>query len=140
MFTFLGFDFHWAPSFKDPKRYVLKRKTNKDKYRQSLRNMKDWIRKARSWPLKMIISSLRKKLLGYWNYYCVGANSQMTSRYLRAVTRLMFKWLNRRSQRKSYTWEQFFRHWKGDWRIPMPRVVETWGGQRPIQQKMEMSQ
>jgi len=140
MFTFLGFDFHWAPSFKDPKRYVLKRKTNKDKYRQSLRNMKDWIRKVRSWPLKMIISSLRKKLLGYWNYYCVGANSQMTSRYLRAVTRLMFKWLNRRSQRKSYTWEQFFRHWKGDWRIPMPRVVETWGGQRPIQQKMEMSQ
>jgi len=140
MFTFLGFDFHWAPSFRNPKRYVVKRKTNKGKYRQSLRVMKEWIRKARSWPLKMIISSLCKKLRGYWNYYCVGANHRMTSLYLRAVTQLMFKWLNRRSQRKSYTWEQFFRHWKGDWQIPMPQVVEQWGIQRPIQQKMEMRQ
>jgi RNA-directed DNA polymerase len=138
-FTFLGFDFHWAPSQKNPKRYVMKRRTNKGKFRDSLRKMKDWIRKSRSWPLKIILSSLRKKLSGYWNYYCVGANGEMTSRYLKAVTKLIFKWLNRRSQRKSYTWKQFYRHWKGNWQIPMPRLVENWGGQRPIQEKMEMA-
>jgi group II intron reverse transcriptase/maturase len=138
VFTFLGFDFHWAPSFKDPKRYVIKRKTNKGKFRTSLRKMKEWIRKVRSWPLKMILSSLRKKLRGYWNYYCVGANDDMTSRYLKAVTKLIFKWLNRRSQRKSYTWKQFFRHWKGDWQIPMPRLVEHWGKAQNVQEEMPL--
>jgi len=39
-------------------RWVVKRKTNKKKYRASLRKMKDWLKSARSWPLKMILSSL----------------------------------------------------------------------------------
>ena len=123
-FTFLGFDFYWAPSQRNPRNIVVKRKTNKKKFRASLRRMKEWIMKARNWPLKMILSSLRKKLSGYWNYYCVGANSLMTSKYLRAVSGLMFKWLNRRSQRKSYTWGRFYKHWKGDWQIPYPQLVE----------------
>ena len=88
--------------------------------------------------MKMILSSLRKKLRGYWNYYCVGANDDMTSRYLKAVTKLIFKWLNRRSQRKSYTWKQFFRHWKGDWQIPMPRIVEHWGETQNVQEEMPL--
>ena len=87
--------------------------------------MKDWIRKARSWPLRMILSSLKKRLRGYWNYYCVISNSAMTWRYNSAVMKLVFKWLNRRSQRKSYTWEQYKRRWFGQWQIPGPRTVET---------------
>jgi len=74
----------------------------------------------------MILSSLRKKLRGYWNYYCVQSNTKMTSRYLRMIIHLTFKWLNRRSQRKSYTWKQFYHHWQTDWFIPMPKVVEEW--------------
>jgi len=100
--------------------------------------MKDWLKKSRSWPLKMILSSLRRKLRGYWNYYCVIANAKLTWGYHRAVLGLVFKWLNRRSQRKSYTWAKFLRHWNGDWQIPRPRVVEQWGYQNP-QQEMNLA-
>jgi len=71
--------------------------------------------------------------LGYWNYYCVIANDKLTWRYNRAVMGLVFKWLNRRSQRKSFTWAQFLKNWKGSWQIPTPRVVEKWKGQQPSQ-------
>ena len=135
-FTFLGFDFYWSPTRQNPKYWVVKRKTNKKKYRSAVRTMRDWIKSKRSMPLKMILSSLRKKLRGYWNYYGVIANSKMMGRYMRAVTELIFKWLNRRSQRKSYTWVKFLRHWQGDWQIPPPRVVEEWGSQPNSQREM----
>ena len=89
-------------------------------------------------PLKMILSSLRKKLRGYWNYYGVIANSKMIWHYMQAVAELMFKWLNRRSQRKSYTWAKFHKHWQGDWQIPPPRVVEYRGSQSNRQQEMRL--
>lgn len=124
-FTFLGFDFYWSRTRKNPNHKIVKRKTNKKKYRASLKAMKDWIWRSRSWPCKMILSSLRRRLRGYWNYYCVKGNSQMAWKYYREVLRLLFKWLNRRSQRKSYTWAQFGKHLAGGWCIPRPRVVEV---------------
>jgi retron-type reverse transcriptase len=64
--------------------------------------------------------------------------SKMTWRYMREVTGILFNWLNRRSQRKSYTWEKFLRHWRGDWQIPPPKVVENWGGQEAKQREMPL--
>ena len=124
VFTFLGFDYYWGRGKRCNGWRVVKRRTNKKKYRESLRKFKEWIKKARNWPLKMILSSLRKKLQGYWNYYCVQSNGKMISRYLRSVTWLCYKWLNRRSQRKSYSWRGFLNHWYYDWKIPRPKVVE----------------
>ncbi|MEZ5329676.1 MAG: group II intron maturase-specific domain-containing protein [Verrucomicrobiales bacterium] len=89
---------------------MIKRRTNKKKlkkFRAALTAMKSWIKEARNWPLKMILSSLRKRLRGYWNYYSVISNSGMTWRYHAAVMRLVYKWLNRRSQRKSFGWNKF---------------------------------
>jgi hypothetical protein len=37
--------------------------------------------------------------------------------------RLAYKWLNRRSQRRSYNMTAFMEAWER-WGIPMPRVVE----------------
>lgn len=48
----------------------------------------------------------------------------MTGRYFHEVTQLMFKWLNRRSQLKSYTWAQFGGLCSRSWQVPRPRVVE----------------
>ncbi len=52
--------------------------------------------------------------------------------------KVIFKWLNRRSQRKSYTWAKFRKHWQGDWQIPQPRVVEEWGSQSSRQGEMRL--
>ena len=58
---------------------------------------------------------------------------------MRGVTELLVKWLNRRSQRKSYTWKKFLEHWRGDWQIPTPKVVEKWGGQQAYQREMPLA-
>ena len=81
----------------------------------------------------MILSSLRKRLRGYWNYYSVISNSGMTRRYDAAVMRLVYKWLNRRSQRKSFGWNKFAKLWVREWQIPAPVCVEE-------KQRMERQQ
>lgn len=122
-FTFLGFDFYRARSRHDARWVFVKRRTNKEKFRESLRAMKEWLRKVRCRKLADLLAVLRRKLRGYWNYYGVIGNSSMTGKYQREVRRLLFKWLNRRSQRRSMTWAQFDRRMPG-WNLPPPRVVE----------------
>jgi len=123
-FVFLGFDFYWARSRRNPRYVMVKRRTNREKFRNALRAMKDWLRKVRCGKLSDLLATLRRKLLGYRNYYGVIGNSHMLARYYYEVTRLLYKWLNRRSQRRSMTWAQFTRRLPG-WELPPPRVVEV---------------
>jgi len=119
----LGFDFYWARTLRNPKHVVVKRRTNRAKFRSSLLALKEWIKRARSWRLRELLAVLRRKLQGYWNYYGVIGNAVMTGKYQWAVRRLLFKWLNRRSQRRSMRWDQFATRWQG-WNLPEPRIVE----------------
>lgn len=123
-FTFLGFDFYWARSLRNPRYVMVKRRTNRAKFRNALRAMKEWIRKVRCRKLRELLVVLRRKLLGYRNYYGVIGNSMMLSKYYFEVTRMLYKWLNRRSQRRSMTWTQFMRRLSG-WKLPPPKVVEV---------------
>lgn len=124
-FTFLGYDFYWGRTRKNPNHKMIKRRTNKKKYRAALAAMKEWLKSARSWPLRMILSSLRARLRGYWQYYCVISNATMTWRYHAQVMRLVYKWLNRRSQRQSFGWNRLVQLWNEEWQIPAPRCVES---------------
>ncbi|MEQ1843441.1 MAG: hypothetical protein ABL994_23790 [Verrucomicrobiales bacterium] len=72
----------------------------------------------------LIVSLLRAKLNGHWNYYGVLGNSPSLGVFEREVKGLIFKWLNRRSQRKSLTWEVLLARWTTVWRLPPARVVE----------------
>lgn len=121
-FTFLGFDFYWARTRRNPKYAVVKLRTTTKKFRASVLAMKEWIRKARSLKLPELLGTLRPKLQGYWNYYAVRGNSSMTARYSREVIFLLFKWLNRRSQRRSFTWSQFLQRLPS-WKLPPPRIA-----------------
>jgi len=123
-FTFLGFDFYWGRTRRNPKRAVVKRRTNRGKFRNSLKTMKEWLRKVRCGKLGELPGGLRRKLLGYRNYYGVAGNSVMLAKYHYEVVRLLYKWLNRRSQRRSMTWAEFRRRLPG-WELPPPRVVEA---------------
>ena len=123
-FTFLGFDFYWARGRKKSGWAFVKRRTNKEKFRGSLRALKEWLKKVRCGRLHDLLAVLRRKLRGYWNYYGVIGNSMMTARYQREAMRLLYKWLNRRSQRRSMTWKQFNARLPG-WDLPPPRIVET---------------
>ncbi|MFY7698371.1 MAG: group II intron reverse transcriptase/maturase, partial [Legionella sp.] len=47
------------------------------------------------------------KLSGHIQYYGVSHNSKAVDKFVYEVKRILFKWLNRRIQRRSFTWEQF---------------------------------
>lgn len=102
-FTFLGFDFYWARTQRNPRFIVVKRGTNKEKFRAALRAFKEWIKRFRHVKLPDLLVVLRRQLRGYYNYYGVMGNSRMLAKYDLKVKGVLFKWLNRRSQRRSMT-------------------------------------
>jgi group II intron reverse transcriptase/maturase len=105
-FDFLGFTFYWGKSRTG--RVIPKLETRGKTMRTKLTRVKEWIKKERNQrPLKELWKTLKAKLRGHIQYYGVSHNSFRVKSFLYGVTKIMFKWLNRRSQRKSFTWEKF---------------------------------
>ncbi len=86
--------------------------------------MKDWIKKNRHLPRPVFFSKLKRKLTGHYNYYYVNGNSRAVWGFYDKTIVQTYKWLNRRSQRKSYTWEKLRKVIKL-LRIPVPRFKEN---------------
>jgi group II intron reverse transcriptase/maturase len=121
VFTFLGFDFYWANTRR--KFRTVKRRTNAKKFRVALAALREWLQKHRHQRLRWWGDQLRAKLQGYWNYYGVIGNSHCLQVYWHRVKQLVYKWLNRRSQRRSYNWTSFTAMWP-TLGLPPPRIVE----------------
>jgi len=106
MFTFLGFTFYCGKT-----RYgvfKVKRRTSLKKFRLKLREYTEWIKKVRSViPTGELMRGAKRRIQGHLNYYAITDNSQMCDTYCYWFTRITFKWLNRRSQRHSYNWQEF---------------------------------
>jgi len=84
----------------------LRRRTSRIKQRESMTMMSRWIKWNRDKPLAVFMKTLKQKLQGFSNYFGLPDNSGSLNRFYGHVIRTVHKWLNRRSQRKSY-------HWKG---------------------------
>ncbi len=104
-FDFLGFT-HYCSKSKIGN-FRVKRKTSKKKFKQKIQEFKIWIKSNRNIPLKDIMGTVKKKLIGHYNYYGITDNSEGISRYLYEICKLLFRWLNRRSQKRSYDWNGF---------------------------------
>ncbi|AZV56617.1 group II intron reverse transcriptase/maturase [Clostridium sp. AWRP] len=106
-FDFLGFTFYCS---EDGKKgfFRCKVKTSKKKFRSKVKTMKEWIKKNRIMPVGELIKKINQKLRGHYQYYGVTDNTRSVKCYQNVVKWLLFKWLNRRSQRKSYTIETFY--------------------------------
>ena len=124
VFTFLGFEYRWGLSRSG--KPLVKMRTSKAKLQIALANIRKWIRVERNkHGTAVIMKKLRLKLLGHWNYYGVSGNIRMLKVYYFKVCRIVFKWLNRRSQRKSCNWHGFNEMLK-HFQIPEPRIVGYW--------------
>lgn len=119
-FDFLGFT-HYCSRTKDGRRFRMKRVTAGKKFRAKLANLKDWLKQMRVMPTKWILEQVGRKLRGHYAYYGVTDNHRGIARFYRQVTELLYKWLNRRSQRRSYTWAEFNDLLK-QFPLPQPRV------------------
>jgi len=105
-FTFLGFD-HYSGKTRNGK-FKVKRRTNRKKLNAGLRKHTEWCEQNRRWMRKMeMVKAAKRRVIGHLNYYAITDNSPRCGEYLYHAQRTLFKWLNRKSQRRSYTWEGF---------------------------------
>lgn len=119
-FDFLGFTHYCSVSHKTGK-FRVKRKTSRKKLKQKIKEFKIWIKENRIRPLEEIMDTTRRKLIGHYNYYGITDNSKGISQYAFEVRKQLMKWLNRRSQKKSYnvkTFNQMLEICK----LPIPKI------------------
>lgn len=88
--------------------FKVKRKTSRKKLKQALARFTDWKRRCRHLaPTGELLRQARARVQGHLNYYAITDNSESCHVYMHLTRRVLFKWLNRRSQRKSSTWDGF---------------------------------
>jgi len=104
-FDFLGFTLYWG---KQNKRRCLKVKTQKHKLHKSFTEFYQWIKTNRnSMKLRELWSIAKSKLQGHYNYFGYWMNRQKLVHFYTQAIKALFKWLNRRSQKSSYSWTGF---------------------------------
>jgi group II intron reverse transcriptase/maturase len=118
-FSFLGFTHYVGRSRRG--RFVVGRKTDGKRFRKKLSALNTRLRALRTEGGNAMVAFLVRHLRGHIQYYGVSGNSRWLSSYVYFATGLLFKWLNRRSQKRSLTWEEFdayLRRW-----LPKARIV-----------------
>ncbi len=116
-FDFLGFEFRWGRDRQG--RPHLRRRTARKSLRASLHRYTEWCRTNRHRRMSDLFRELNQKLGGYYRYFGIYGNRPSLWQFHRQAMRILFKWLNRRSQPRSYTWPGFrdlIRHFE----VPSP--------------------
>lgn len=101
-FNFLGFEFRWGLDRAGNPH--LNKRTARKNLRKSIQRFDLWIKTNRHLFLPDLFKMLNAKLRGYFNYFGVFGNLGSLAELRFAVVKALFKYLNRRSQRKSYNW------------------------------------
>jgi RNA-directed DNA polymerase len=122
-FDFLGFTHYCDTSRKG--KFIVGRKTCRKKFRMKCKEMNDWLRTIRNykkakewWPV------LQAKLRGHYQYYGVSGNMRSLNRFYSVTLWLTWKWLNRRSQHKSFAWKGFEKYLE-HYPLPLPKIVHN---------------
>lgn len=119
-FTFLGFTHYCVKSRRGY--FVMGHKTSKDNLSRKLKEIKEWLKRIRNqlrlkewWPV------LKSKLTGHYNYFGVSGNYRCLQKFYDQVLFTVFKWINRRSQKKSMNFDQYLNYLQ--WNpLPTPRI------------------
>jgi len=120
-FDFLGLTHYCGKNRRG--KYLVGRKTMGKRFRKKIKEIKLWLKAQRN-VLKMnaIWKMVAAKLRGHYQYYGISGNYRSIHRYWRRTIELVYKWLNRRSQKKSFNWEQFAKYLK-KYPLPKPYIV-----------------
>ena len=106
VFHFLGFTFYWGRSRKG--RAIPKVETRGKSLRSKLKSVNEWARQIRNkYRLSHIWKIFGSKIRGHIQYFGVSFNTGRVEYFVHKAVKTLFKWLNRRSQRKSFNWEKF---------------------------------
>lgn len=116
VFNFLGFTFYWKQVRKGNIRLNLRTQT--ERLKSKILDFKLWIRCYRNrLNVKELWNIAARKLRGHYAYYSITLNGKTWLYYISCI-KLLFKWLNRRSQKRSFSWDTFNRRLH---RFPLPK-------------------
>lgn len=119
-FNFLGFTHYCGKSRQGY--FIMGHKTSKENLCRKLKETKEWLKQIRNklrlkewWPV------LKSKLTGHYNYFGVSGNYRNLMKFYRSILLIVFKWINRRSQKKSMDFGQYKNYLQLN-PLPTPRI------------------
>ena len=121
-FNFLGFIFLCGTSRQG--RFLLWRRTRRDRMRTKLQDVKVELRRRMHQPIPVQGEWLRQVVAGHFGYYAVPTNQKALSAFRHWVTDLWRRTLRRRSQKDGSTWDHMKRlvaYW-----LPPARILHPW--------------
>ena len=119
-FDFLGFTFYWG---KWREELTLKVRTSTRTLMKKIQDFVHWVKGNRSrLRIETLWEKAAQKLQGHYQYFGVDWNRRKLFLFYRQVIWNLFRWLNRRSQKFSYTWSGFKMRLSAR---PLPLPAET---------------
>jgi group II intron reverse transcriptase/maturase len=125
-FNFLGFTFICGKSRRG--KFLVKRKTRRDRMREKLQAIKRELRQRMHQPIPEQGKWLRQVVKGYFNYHAVPTNSRALGVFRHRVTLHWRRVLQHRSHNAEMTWQRV-RNLVNDW-LPKPRILHPWPSER----------
>jgi len=125
-FNFLGFTFICAKSRQG--KFLIKRKTRRDRARAKLKDIKDKLRRRMHQPIPEVGKWLGQVVRGYFNYHAVPTNSEAVVAFRYHVMKIWQRALLRRGNRDKTTWQRIAK--LADDYLPRPCVLHPWPEQR----------
>jgi group II intron reverse transcriptase/maturase len=125
-FSFLGFTFICGKSKQG--KFLLCRKSRRDRMQAKLKQVKEELRKRRHQTIPEQGKWLRQVVGGFFAYHAVPTNSHSLVAFLHHVTDLWRRSLRRRSQKDRTTWGRMAQ--LADAFLPQPRILHPWPSDR----------
>jgi RNA-directed DNA polymerase len=125
-FNFLGFSFISGKSRRG--KFLLKRKTRRDRMRAKLKEIKEELRKRMHQPIPKQGVWLKQVVAGYFNYHAVPTNGRALEVFRAEVLKRWRQTLRQRSQKSALTWARMAKL-ADDW-LPEPRILHPWPEKR----------
>jgi group II intron reverse transcriptase/maturase len=125
-FNLLGFTHYWGLSRRS--KWIVKRRTAKDRLSRALHRIREWCRWHRHDSLPTQQLALSRKLKGHYAYFGITTNHDALARFFEQVKRAWHKALARRSQRP-FSWSAMSRLLER-FPLPRPRIVHQYATQQ----------
>ena len=125
-FDFLGFTFICGKSRRG--KFLIHRKTRRDRKRAKLRKIKDALRRRMHQSIPVQGKWLGQVVGGYFNYHAVPTNSRALHSFREEVIRRWRRVLTCRGQRAALTWDKM-KKLADEW-LPKARILHLWPSQR----------
>jgi RNA-directed DNA polymerase len=125
-FNFLGFTFICGTSRRG--RFLVKRKSRRDRMRAKLQAIKQELRQRMHQPIREQGKWLKQVVGGYFRYHAVPTNSHALKQFRDGVATLWRRLLSRRSQKGNRPWP--WTAMLADYWLPRPKILHPWPRQR----------